>query len=145
MADTLVIGYGNDLRGDDRAGREVADRIEAAQLAGVEVRSQSQLTPELALDIARSGTVVFVDADIDCAELTVRPVEARERGAQAMSHHTDPETMLLLARDVGAVPRAAHLVSIPASDLALGFEMSPATQEAVGEAVEVITALISRA
>jgi hydrogenase maturation protease len=144
VADTLVIGYGNDLRGDDRAGRDVADRIEAAQLAGVEVRSQSQLTPELALDIARSDTVVFVDADIDCVELTVRPVEGRERGAQALSHHTDPETMLLLARDVGAVPRAAHVVSIPASDLALGFEMSPATKEAVGEAVEIITALIWR-
>jgi len=145
VAETLVIGYGNDLRSDDRAGREVADRIEAAELPGVEVRSQSQLTPELALDIASADVVVFVDADIDCRELTVRPIEARERGAQSMSHHTDPETMLLLARDVGAVPRVAHMVSIPASDLALGFEMSPATREAVGEAVEVITALVSPA
>lgn len=144
MADTLVIGYGNDLRGDDRAGREVADRIEAAGLPGVEVRSQSQLTPELALDISRCDVVVFVDADIDCTELTIRPAEAGERGPRAMSHHTDPETMLLLAHDVGEGPREAHVISIPASNLSLGFEMSPATTAAVAEAVEIITALVAR-
>lgn len=144
MADTLVIGYGNDLRGDDRAGREVADRIEAAGLPDVEVRSQAQLTPELALDISRCDVVVFVDADVDCTELTIRPAEARERGPRAMSHHTDPETILLLAHDVGEAPREAHVISIPASDLSLGFEMSPATQAAVAEAVEIITALVVR-
>jgi hydrogenase maturation protease len=144
VADALVIGYGNDLRGDDRAGRVVAERIEAAGLPGVAVRSQSQLTPELALDISRCDVVVFVDADVDCTELTIRTVEARERGSQAMSHHTDPETMLQLAHDVGAAPRESHVISIPASDLGLGFEMSPATEAAVTEAVKVIIALVAR-
>jgi hydrogenase maturation protease len=143
VADALVIGYGNDLRGDDRAGRVVADRIEAAGLPGVTVRSQSQLTPELALDIARADTVVFVDADVECAQLSVRSVDARPRGSRVMSHHTDPETMLLLARDMGGLPREAHVVSIPATDLRLGLELSPRTQAAVAEAVDTVTALVA--
>ncbi len=77
----LVIGYGNDLRCDDGAGRAVADRIEAMALPGVEVRSVQQLAPELALDIACAETVVFVDASIDVAETTcdacARPIQQR--------------------------------------------------------------------
>ena len=45
--DSLVIGYGNDLRSDDGAGRAVADRISEMELPGVAVRSVMQLTPEL--------------------------------------------------------------------------------------------------
>ena len=143
VADALVIGYGNDLRGDDRAGRVVAERIEAAGLPGVAVRSQSQLTPELALDIAKADTVVFVDADVECGRLSVRSVNARSRGTRVMSHHTDPETMLLLARDMGGIPREAHVVSIPATDLGLGLELSPETRAAVAEAVDTVTALVA--
>jgi hypothetical protein len=47
----LVVGYRNDLRANDGAGRVVADRIEAMQLPGVAVWSVSQLTPGLALEI----------------------------------------------------------------------------------------------
>ena len=143
MVEILVIGYGNDLRSDDGAGRVVASRIEAADHPGVIVRSQSQLTPELALDIARADVVVFVDANVDCKEMAVHPVHAGDRGAHSMSHHTDPTTLLLLAGDLGRVPPRAHSVSIPATNLELGFDLSPATAAAVEEAVEAIAGIVS--
>lgn len=144
MAEILVVGYGNDLRSDDGAGRVVAARIEEMGLPGVLVRSQSQLTPELALDIARADVVVFVDANVDCKEMAVHPVQAGERGAQSMSHHTDPAALLLLAGDLGRVPPRAYTVSIPATNLELGFDLSPATAEAVEEAVETIVETVSQ-
>ena len=143
MAEILVVGYGNDLRSDDGAGRVVASRIEAMGLPGVLVRSQSQLTPELALDIARADVVVFVDANVDCKEMAVHPVQPGERGTQSMSHHADPAALLLLAGDLGRVPSRAHSVSIPATNLELGFDLSPVTAVAMEEAVEAIVGIVS--
>ena len=144
MAEILVVGYGNDLRSDDGAGRVVASRIETANLPGVVVRSQSQLTPELALDITRADLVVFVDANVDCEEMTVQPVQPGQRGPQSMSHHIDPARLLLLAGDLGRVPRVAYVVSIPASNLELGFELSPRTAAATEEAVDAIVGIVEQ-
>src|ERR1043165_3956952 len=58
----LVIGYGNELRGDDAAGPEVARSIAELQLPGVEVLVRPILTPELADNVAQAATVIFVDA-----------------------------------------------------------------------------------
>ena len=73
MTDLLVIGYGNDLRSDDGAGRAVAEMVSDLDLPGVEVRTMSQLTPELSLAITGRAKVVFVDADVDATEVAMRP------------------------------------------------------------------------
>jgi hydrogenase maturation protease len=143
VTDAFVIGYGNDLRSDDGAGRWVADQIEARDLPGVVVRSASQLTPELALEIAGRDVVVFVDADVDVSELTIRAVEAKSSGAQTMTHHGDPGALLALVSAVGEEPRRAHVVSIPATNLEMGLAMTGATraaaEAAVGEVVNLLT------
>jgi hydrogenase maturation protease len=142
VVEILVVGYGNDLRSDDGAGRVVASRIEAMDLPDVVVRSQTQLTPELSLAITRADVAVFVDADVDREELTVLPVQPGDRRPQSMSHHTDPAALLLLARDLGREPPHAYTVSIPATNLELGFELSPTTAAAVEEAVEDIVGIV---
>lgn len=141
MADVLVIGYGNDLRSDDGAGRWVADRIEELEIAGVEVQSVAQLTPELALTIAGRRLVVLVDASVDTRELTVSDIDP-SRGSGVMSHHGDPGTVIAMAASVGALPTRAVLVSIPATDLGMGFTMSPTTATAAARAVTAITDLV---
>ena len=113
-------------------------------LPGVDVRSQSQLTPELALDVTRADVVVFVDADVDCERMSVAPVQPGERGTQSMSHRTDPAALLLLAGDLGRVPPLAYAVSIPASNLELGFELCPRTAAAAAEAVDAIKAIVAQ-
>lgn len=56
----LVIGYGNDLRGDDAAG------LRAASLLAEQYRDHHHHrrtpAPELAADIAMADRVVFLDA-----------------------------------------------------------------------------------
>lgn len=141
MADVLVVGYGNDLRSDDGAGRWVADRIEELDIAGVEVRSVAQLTPELALTIAGRHLVVLVDASVDTPELTVADIDPSQ-GSGVMSHHGDPGTLIAMVASVGDPPGRAVMVSIPAEDLGMGFTMSPATLAAAELAVQSITDLV---
>ena len=139
---SLVIGYGNDLRSDDGAGRVVADRIEQLGLPSVTVRSVSQLVPELALAIAETELVVFVDASIDAVEPTVDPVGPQAANASAATHYADPATLLGMTASIGEVPDRAFVVSIPVSNLDLGFELSPPTSRAVDLAVELVADLI---
>jgi len=72
----LVIGYGNDLRGEDCAGRLAAESISQWDCPDVEAMSLHQLGPELAWNIAASRLVIFVDAfaaDLPIPEMVDRP------------------------------------------------------------------------
>ena len=130
---TLVIGYGSDLRGDDAAGRRAAERLSARGLPGVEVRSVTQLTPELADELG-DRQVVFMDATVTQDEVAVVELDVRP-SAGPVSHHLDPGGLLELAGVLGAPPRAAWVVHIPAVDLGLQTALSDRTRAAVDEAV----------
>lgn len=138
----LVIGYGNDLRSDDGAGRVVADRVAELDLPGVEVRSVAQLTPELALEITGFDTVVFVDANVEVSETTSAPVSAVTVAPSAMTHFSNPESLLGMTASIGPVPPRAFTVSIPVTDLGLGFELTPMTEIGVVQAVDIVTSLL---
>lgn len=143
VASALVIGYGNDLRTDDGAGRWVADQIDGLELEGIEVRSVPQLTPELALAVSGRDAVVFVDASVDTTELTIERVEPSGSASDVMTHHGNPATLLSMVPSVGDMPAEAWIVSIPARDLSMGFEMTVKTQEAAEAAVSAIVELVS--
>ena len=134
---TLVVGIGSDLRSDDRAGRLVAERLAALGLPQVRVRSVIQLTPELAVDVAAAGAVVFVDADPGVSEVTAREVAPAPAGSSA--HHLTPAALLALASSLGSEPATAHLVSVPATDFGLGEDLSPIAAAGTDAAVDLIT------
>jgi hydrogenase maturation protease len=63
---TLVIGFGNPLRGDDGAGWRAAELIAADLRArGVTVVGRHQLTLELAEDVSEADIVMLVDASCE--------------------------------------------------------------------------------
>lgn len=139
MCDVLVLGYGSDLRGDDAAGRRVAEAIAARQLPGVQARSLPQLTPEVADDLTGCHLAIFIDASTVHAAVHVEelsPVAPDWR----LSHSVAPSSLLALAGALGTAPRAV-VVSVPARELALGTSLSSATARHVSEAVERIVEL----
>jgi hydrogenase maturation protease len=140
----LVIGYGNDLRGDDAVGRRVAEAVEALGLSGVDVRSLHQLTPELAGELEGHDVVVFVDADMRVGDVSVQRLETDGRQVRA-THHVDPRGLLALADLLGAPPAAAVAVSVPASDLALGEALSAQAHAAVPAAVDAVVEALRHA
>jgi hydrogenase maturation protease len=136
-----VIGIGSLVRSDDAAGRVVAERIAAVGHPDVEVVSLHQLTPEVAPRLAGRRLVVFVDAAVDTTAVTTRPL-ATDGSGRLVSHHLGPAGILALAGELGWAPAAAVLVSVPASDLAIGTELSAAAAERVEEAIAAVLALV---
>jgi len=61
---TLVVGIGNPLRRDDGLGWLLADAVRMKNPAGVEVRHELQLLPELAADVSRFDRVFLLDAAV---------------------------------------------------------------------------------
>lgn len=138
----LVLGYGNDLRGDDAAGRLVARAIADLGLSGVSVREAVQLTPELAFEIRGKDRVVFVDADIDVDQTTVIEVKPCVEDRAPFTHASTPAELLRYTSTVGEVPNTAHLVSIPARGFEIGAELSETAKEGVDRAVDLIRAMV---
>lgn len=137
----LVIGYGNELRGDDGVGPKVAAAVDALQLPGVQTLICQQLSPEHAEPVSQARVVVFVDAALDAPrEVQFRKLEPAG-SSQLMAHAADPRTMLALARDVfGHCPEAWWL-TIPAENTGFSEELSPSVRRGLEEAVKKIRAL----
>lgn len=139
----LVIGYGNDLRTDDAAGRHVATAIAADAPDHVEVRSVVQLTPEVAAELTGRRLVVFVDAAVDVEEVRVEHLDPRDT-PPVTTHHLDPRGLLALRRHLGGPPPGQVVcVSVPAHDLQVGTTLTPATQASVDDATRRILALVA--
>ncbi len=150
----LLLGIGNDLRGDDGAGPRVARALEGR--VAWDLRAVHGLTPELADDLAACDVALFVDADADPAR--ERPawqhhhVRAAAAGAATAGAGSAPGALLLgHALDVpalldltvrlhGGAPRAVTL-ALPARDFALGETLTPAAAAGVEAAIQALLAL----
>ncbi|MDJ0706844.1 MAG: hydrogenase maturation protease [Leptolyngbyaceae cyanobacterium MO_188.B28] len=138
---TLVIGYGNTLRGDDGVGPRVAEQLEA--LVGEQMRllSVHQLTPELAAEMVQAEVVWFVDAWVGGVKPTVQTLTMAS-AVPAMDHDWRPETLLHMAKTLyDAEPTAYHLL-IPAQQFDYGETLSAMALSGVEWAVQTIKAVV---
>jgi len=124
-APVLVLAVGNPSRGDDALGPELAARLEAAALPGVEVIVEFQLQVENALDLVGRERVIFVDA----ATGTPAPYELRRVEAAAeflhTSHALSPKAVLATYRRVtGSEPPEAWLLCVRGESFELGEGLS---------------------
>lgn len=137
MTRTLVIGYGNTLRGDDGAGIRAAERV-ATRLPGVDCLCVHELQPELAETISLYDTVIFLDATIrsECLQQsTLEPGSAAPDG----SHTLSPATLLSLSQTLyRRLPQSATLIEIPAVRCNFGESLSPETEDFVNACVEQV-------
>ena len=91
MSNTLIIGYGNALRGDDGAGYIVAellrDRVHDPE---IEIVSQHQLTPELMEPISRAAHVIFIDSSVSGRAGKVNRIPLRPApSCSRFTHHVN--------------------------------------------------------
>ena len=143
-AAALVIGYGNDLRGDDGIGPRVADAVAAWRRPGVETLALTQLTPEVAASLAAAERVVFVDADArpDAPAVALSPLAAAP-GVAALTHGADPRALLALCQAVYARCPAAWLLTVPARRFDLGAPLSPEAEAGVAQALALLAAWLA--
>mgnify|MGYP003509154706 CR=1 FL=1 len=123
----LVIAVGNPSRGDDALGPELAARLEAASLPGVEVITEFQLQVENALDLVGRDRVVFVDAGTG----TPAPFDLHRTGPAAellhTSHAISPEAVLATyAKITGSAAPESWVLCVRGESFELGEALTPA-------------------
>jgi hydrogenase maturation protease len=140
----LVIGYGNDLRGDDAAGRTAADRVAAWGHPAVRVLSLHQLTPELADPLAAAERAIFLDAHLaaDDAAVRVRRIHPASDDT-GRAHTNEPARVLRLAETAFGRSPEAWWITIPAAEFGFGAPLSPLTDRGITDALMAVAPLVN--
>jgi hydrogenase maturation protease len=140
----LLVGVGNDLRGDDAAGLLVARAVAAWGRPGVRVLERHQLLPELIADLAAAGSLVLVDAMVSDSETTAcdpaHPAAAPP-GVPLTHGLRLPDLLALAVRLDGRAP-PAWVVGVPARDFVVGDGPSEACRRGITSALGVLAALL---
>jgi hydrogenase maturation protease len=144
--DILIIGYGNEMRGDDGAGRRLADEVESWRLDGVKTLSLRQLNPEVAAALSGKQHVVFVDATPEASRRmeTRLPAPETAEGRNATTHHCNPSRILTLARQINGSAPPATLITIPGERFGWEERLSPVASANLDAALDAVRRLIRR-
>jgi len=140
MPHTLIVGYGNPLRGDDGAGYLAADLLrDSVENPEVEILSQQQLLPELMEPISRAARVIFIDASVSgragkFSRIPLRPGPACAR----FTHHATPESLLAGSQKLYGHTPEATLYTIPGRFFEAGQDLTPSVRRAVDELVATL-------
>lgn len=130
---TLIIGYGNPLRGDDGFGYRAAERIAGAIAV-------HQLTPELMDPIARADRVIFLDASAEGAPGEIRRRAVRPApGGSGFTHHASPEGLLAGALSLYGRAPEAEIITVSGQE----FSLSETLSGPVSSALDRIAAELS--
>ncbi len=133
---TLVVGYGNTLRGDDGVGYWVAEQVAAWNLPEVTTIACHQLTPELAANLAECDRVIFVDATLPGTQTEVKWRSLSPSDTTTLdAHRSDPAELLRLAVQLyDAAPSAQHLL-LPTAEMDFSETLSAIAQAGLDDAL----------
>jgi hydrogenase maturation protease len=139
LAGTLIIGYGNTLRGDDGVGCYVAEQLgkHFRNQADVEVLAAQQLTPEMTKDISQSAFVIFVDASNhgEPGSIHRNPVSP-EGGPSGFTHQFTPPALLAAAEQLYGHAPMAISITLAGWSFDLSDELSPPAKSHLPKLIE---------
>ena len=140
----LIVGYGNELRGDDAVGARVAQAVADWHLPEVKVQVVHQLMPELAAEVAKTDYVIFVDAcgEESCARtVQLDPIILGGHDAQsasAFSHTHGARGVLRLTQQLYGHSPQAWLLQVPSEGFAFGEPLSDTAWGGYNQALKII-------
>ena len=105
------------------------------------VIADHQWTPELAEDVARAQSVLFIDCSLDTAagSIHLTDVEPAAAGQGINTHHQNAAELLALSRDLyDSLPMNAVLLTISAGSVEFGESFSAAVTAALPDACRII-------
>jgi hydrogenase maturation protease len=142
MAKLLLFGYGNPGCGDDELGPELIRRIEQSQFADVECLNDMQLQVEHVMDLVGRDLVLFIDADVFCADPFIFSEIRSEKNGSYTSHAMTPSALLhAYQRVYGVDTPPAFLLRIRGYDFGLGDPMSDQAAANLDEATKLVLEL----
>lgn len=121
----LIFAIGNESRGDDALAPLLVRQLQAEDISHIEFIEDYQLQVEHVTDLIDRSAVLFVDADVSCAEPFHFSEIAAERDSSYTSHVMTPFALLHTYRQVyGADAPPAFLLRIRGYDFELGNPLS---------------------
>lgn len=142
MKPVLIFGYGNPGRGDDALGPAVVDAIEAENFANVETQGDMQLQIEDITELEGRERILFVDADVSCAEPYVFSTLEPEKDGSYTSHAMTPGALLHAYRKVyGLDSPPACMLRIRGYAFELGDPMGEQAAANLAAAIELVKKL----
>jgi hydrogenase maturation protease len=138
----LVIGLGNDQRGDDGAGLEIVRRLRQMHLPGVTLREAPADGAALMEMWQEADPVILVDAvRAEQAPGTVCRFEAHRRPLPEhvfmplSTHAFGVAEAVELGRALGRLPAKLIVYGVTGKDFSPGAELSPEVRQGVEEVV----------
>ncbi len=135
----VVIGVGNDLRGDDAAGWETVRRL--APSSSLVLHEHAGDAPGLVSLWGPDDDVVIVDAVVSAdppgtiLEIDALAGELPAAVSWATTHGAGVAEGVEMARVLGLLPRSLVVLGISAKRFDLGAPMTPEVERAVDEVV----------
>lgn len=96
----IIVGYGNDLRGEDAFGVDVVNLLQKQKLKDTKLISAYQLTPEICLELLDADEIVFVDAAFSNENHYAIACDIMEQQNVNLSHHISPKVVISLLNSV---------------------------------------------
>ena len=141
---TVIVGIGNDLRGDDGAGLAAARLLKHLRVSGLEVLEIGGDITDLLDTFSDCDVVVLIDAVVSQnppgtihrldASLDPLPVHYDRRS----THGVGLSAIVELARSQGRLPRSVYVYGIEASSYEYGTDLSEPVLAAVKEVVVLV-------
>lgn len=136
----LVVGCGDDRRGDRAVGASVATTVNSWQLESASAIVVNQLSPALIRQLAKTDYVIFVEP---CSEKNrartaqIQPVMTSQP-ACVNSDHYGPQSLISLTHQIYGSGPQAWIFKIPTEDFRLGKKLSSTAKTGINQAVQMI-------
>jgi hydrogenase maturation protease len=140
----LVIGVGNDYRGDDAAGLIVARRLRAMNLPDVQVIESDGEFTRLMESWKEAEKVILIDAvQSGAAPGTIHRFDANKQKLpaslwQGSTHAFGVAEAIAMAQALGRLPRCFMVFGIEAQSFELGAPLSVAITRAMQETIQLL-------
>jgi hydrogenase maturation protease len=143
---TLILGYGNPLRGDDALGPQVAEQLSErfSKEPGIQVQIVQQLTLDLAEPLSNFGLVILIDARRaePVGEPFIQEIQPSQEIPQPFSHYLNPQELLGICQVLYSSQPKMILVGINVANFKFGDPISPVVLNRIPELIEKIEALL---
>jgi hydrogenase maturation protease len=144
MKKTLIIGFGNTLRGDDGAGVLAAELV-SKHHPEADCMTVQELHPEIAEIMSEYGSVIFFDAALDTDDVQMTRLHPTYLREFENTHSYSPQALVNVCQALyESIPSRTYLVHIPAYNFSFSEVLSVETNKKTNESVEIVNEFLKR-
>ena len=107
----VIIGYGNNLRGEDGFGVDVIDELQNHILKDTLLIKSFQLTPELVLELLIADEIIFIDACFSPKNNYKLACSLLEQKSN-LSHHISPQLLMKFLKNIYNLSTSYYIYSM---------------------------------